>query len=213
MVTAPEVSLTLVSDRRRLPGGDLSALATAAGRAGVDFIQVREKDLPDGELARLARAVVEAVALTRTRVLVNGRPDVAELVAAHGVQLPEEGLPVAKVKRCFPRLIVGASRHSLEGARRAEAEGADFVLLGPVFATPGKAPRALGLPALAEAARGLRVPVHAIGGVSAETAGSACAAGARGLAAIRAFLEPDLAGAVRALRAGAAGGERRSPSA
>ena len=207
MVTAPEPSLTLVSDRRRLPGGDLPAMAAAAARAGVDWIQIREKDLSDGALVRLARAVMEAVARTRTRVLVNGRPDVATLAGAHGVQLPEEGLPVAEVKRCFPGLTLGASRHSVEGARRAEAEGADFVLFGPVFATPGKTQPPLGPAALAEAARSLRVPVHAIGGLSAQTAGTVHRAGARGLAAIRPFLEGDVAEAVRALRAAAAAGE------
>jgi thiamine-phosphate pyrophosphorylase len=200
-VTAPEPSLTLVTDRRRLAGGDVAALAAAAARAGVDLVQVREKDLPDGELARLVRAVVGAVAGTRARVLVNGRPDVAELAGAHGVQLPEEGLPTAEVKRCFPRLIVGASRHSLDGARAAEAEGADFVLLGPIFPTPGKEQAPLGLAALAEVVRALRVPVHAIGGIAAGNAAAARAAGAGGLAAIRPFLAPDVAGAVRALRA------------
>jgi thiamine-phosphate pyrophosphorylase len=210
MVTALDPSLTLVSDRRRMAGGDLPAAAAAAARAGIDYIQVREKDLLDGALARLAAAVVQAVAGTGTRVLVNGRPDVALVAGAAGVQLPEEGLPVAAVKRSFPRLVVGASRHSLEGARRAEDEGADFVLLGPVFATPGKEDRVLGLDALAEAAGALRVPVHAIGGVTAETAGRARAAGARGLAAIRPFLQGDVAEAVRALRT-AAGGERPRP--
>jgi thiamine-phosphate pyrophosphorylase len=129
------------------------------------------------------------------------------------VQLPEAGLPVAEVKRCFPGLTLGASRHSLDGARRAEEEGADFVLLGPVFETPGKTQPPLGLSPLAEAARALRVPVHAIGGVSVRTAGPARAAGARGLAAIRPFLEGDVASAVRALRAAAAEGEARPPSA
>jgi thiamine-phosphate pyrophosphorylase len=204
MATALELSLTLVSDRRRLPDGDLPARAAAAARAGVDWIQVREKDLGDRELARLAAAVVRAVQGTQTRVLVSGRPDVAVVVGAHGVQLPEAGLPVAAVKRSFPRLVVGASRHSVEGARQAEADGADFVLLGPVFATPGKEHRPLGLEALAEAARLLSVPVHAIGGVSAETAGRAWSAGAGGLAAIRPFLEGDMASAVRSLRAAAA---------
>jgi thiamine-phosphate diphosphorylase len=213
MVTTSEPSLTLVSDRRRVARGDLVALAAAAAGAGVDLIQVREKDLIDGELAGLVRAVVRVVAGTRARVLVNGRPDVAELAGAYGVQLPEEGLPVAEVKRAFPRLIVGASRHSLAGAQRAEAEGADFVLLGPIFATPGKTQPPLGLGALAAAARALRVPVHAIGGVDEETAGDVRAAGAQGLAAIRPFLEGDVACAVHALRAGAAAGAGRSPSA
>src|SRR5439155_1073347 len=64
MATAPEPSLTLVSDRQRLAGGDLPALAAAAAAAGVDWIQIREKDLPDAALVRLARAVMEAVART-----------------------------------------------------------------------------------------------------------------------------------------------------
>ena len=212
-MTAREPSLTLVSDRRRLPGGDLPGLAGAAARAGVDWIQVREKDLADRELARLAGAVMRAVEGTPARVLVNGRPDVADVAGADGVQLPEDGLPVSEVKRSFPRLVVGASRHSLEGARRAEAEGADFVLLGPVFATPGKETRVLGLQRLAEAARVLRVPVHAIGGVSAATAGAACEAGARGLAAIRAFLQADVAEVVRELRAAARTGTGGAPPA
>jgi len=198
----------LVSDRRRLPGGDLPRLAAAAARAGVEWIQVREKDLSDRELARLAGEVVRAAAGTPARLLVNGRPDVAEAAGAHGVQLPEQGLAVGAVKRSFPRLVVGASRHSVEGARRAEAEGADFVLLGPVFPTPGKEAAVLGAGPLAEAAAALRVPVFAIGGVTAETAREACAAGARGLAAIRPFLAVDVAEAVRALRSAAAAGRR-----
>jgi thiamine-phosphate diphosphorylase len=135
---------------------------------------------------------------------VIGRADVALAAGAAGVQLPEDGVPVARVKRAWPGLVVGASRHSVDGARRAEAEGADFVLLGPIFATPGKEGRALGLGPLAEAARALRIPVHAVGGVGAGNARQVVEAGARGLAAIRAFLEGPAADAVRALR-GAAG--------
>ena len=197
---APETALTLVSDRRRLPGEDLPALARAAALAGVDFVQVREKDLPGRALRELVAAVVDAVRATACRVLVNGRPDVALVAGAHGVQLPEDGLDVGDVKRAFPALLVGASRHSLEGARRAEEDGADIVVLGPVFGTPGKE-RALGLDALAGAARALRVPVHAIGGIDMGNAASVVAAGAAGIAAIRLFLEGRLEETVRALRA------------
>lgn len=200
-MSGPEPSLTLVSDRRRLLGRDLVALAAEAARAGVDFIQVREKDLAAGALRRLAAAVVAAAEGTRLRVVVNGRPDVAQVAGAHGVQLPEEGLPVAEVRRAFPGLLVGASRHSLEGAHRAEEEGAHFVVLGPVFATPGKEERALGLAAFTEACRRLRVPVHAIGGVHPGNARQVLEAGAAGLAAIRPFLEGDVAATVRAFRA------------
>ena len=197
---APEIALTLVSDRRRLRGGDLPGLARAAARAGVDFVQVREKDLPGRALRDLVAAVVRAVEGTACRVLVNGRPDVALVAGAHGVQLPEDALAVADVKRAFPGLLVAASRHSLEGARRAEDDGADVVLLGPVFATPGKE-RALGIGALASAARALRVPLHAIGGIDARKAPSVVAAGVAGIAAIRPFLEGRLEETVRALRA------------
>jgi thiamine-phosphate pyrophosphorylase len=202
----PEVLLTLVTDRRLVPGGDLPRLAGAAARAGVDFVQVREKDLLARALRGLVGEVVAAVAGTGARVLVNGRPDVAVAAGAHGVQLPEEGLPVREVRDAFPGLVIGASRHSLEGARRAEDEGADFVVFGPVFATPGKEARAFGTTRLAEAARGLRIPVHAIGGIEPATAASAVAAGARGLAAIRTFVDAPVDAAVRALREAAGHG-------
>lgn len=184
------VALMMVSDRGGQGGRSLPDLAEAAAAAGVDFLQVREKDLPGGALLRLATAVQQRVAGRALQVLVNGRPDVAVAAGAAGVQLPEDGLPVGAVRAAFPRLVIGASRHSLAAARRAEDEGADFVLLGPVFATPGKEARALGERGLAEVAAALRVPVFAIGGIDERSAPRALAAGARGLAAMRLFLDP-----------------------
>jgi len=198
-------TITLITDRRRLEGRDLTltTLVREAAAAGVDRVQVREKDLDGRPLRALVGAALAATAGSAARVLVNGRPDVAAAAGAEGVQLPEDGLPVADVRRAWPGLVVGASRHSVDGARRAEAEGADFVLLGPIFATPGKEGRALGLGPLAEAARALRIPVHAVGGVGAANARQVVEAGARGLAAIRVFLDLPAAEAVRALRAAA----------
>ena len=195
--------VTLITDRRRLGGRDVVALTRDASRAGVDRVQVREKDLAGRDLRALVGDIVAAASGTAARVLVNGRPDVALAAGAHGVQLPEDGLPVSATRRGFPGLEVGASRHTVEGARRAEDEGADFVLLGPIFATPGKGGRALGLGPLAEAARQLTIPVHAVGGIDAGNARLAVEAGARGVAAIRAFCEGPVAEAVRALRAAA----------
>ena len=195
------VTITLITDRRRLAGRDLTALVREAAAAGVDRVQVREKDLGGGALRAMVAEVVAATAGAAT-VLVNGRPDVAVAAGAHGVQLPEDGLPVRDVKRAFPDLIVGASRHGVDGARRAEAEGADFVLLGPVFGTPGKEGRALGLGPLSEAARSLGIPVHAVGGIDAGNARRVVEAGARGLAAIRPFLSAPAAQVVRGLRGG-----------
>lgn len=195
----PEFRLTLVSDRRRARGR-LPALAAEAAAAGVDDIQVREKDLADGALLRLAGAVADAVRGRPTRVLVNGRPDVASALGLAGVQLPEGGLPVAAVRRAFPRLVLGASCHSLEAALRAEGDGADIILLGPVFATPGKEDRVLGLRGLEGVASAVSIPVHAIGGVGPDNVAAVRAAGARGMAAIRIFVSAPLARVVPALR-------------
>jgi thiamine-phosphate pyrophosphorylase len=177
----------LVTQGLGLAGRRLAELAREAAWAGVDVVQVREKALSDRHLRELVAEAVTAVAGTRTRILVNGRADVASVAGAHGVQLPEAGLPVAEVKRRFPGLLVGASRHSAIAAARAEQEGADLVVLGPIFATPGKQERTLGLGPLSVASRMLSVPLYAIGGIDGATAGQAVAAGARGLAAIRAF--------------------------
>jgi thiamine-phosphate diphosphorylase len=189
--------LTLITDGT---GRDLDALAITAAREGIDHFQIRERQLSDRALAARVKSVLRATAGSRLRVLVNGRPDVAAICGAHGVQLPEEGLPVGGVRAAFPSLLIGASRHSLEGALAAEGEGADFVMLGPIFPSPGKEARALGLVALEEAARALEVPLHAVGGIDAASGPQAVRAGARGLAAIRFFLRRSLSDAVRALR-------------
>jgi thiamine-phosphate pyrophosphorylase len=191
----------MVTDGRSgAPGDALVARVAAAARAGVDLVQVREKALSDRALLAVVSAVRAALAATPTRVLVNGRADVALAAGAHGVQLPEEGLPVAEVKRAFPSLTVGASCHSVDAVRRAAGEGADFVLLGPVFATPGKEGRALGLAVLAAAPAAPAVPVHAIGGVTPARVTALRAAGARGGAAIRPFLEGPADAIIRAFR-------------
>ena len=198
--------LTMVTDRLRLGGRAALEQAAAAARAGLDFIQVREKDLADGPLRALAAAYVAATAGTAAGVLVNGRPDIAVAVGAAGVQLPEEGLPLADVRRAFPSLAIGASCHSVEAVRRAAGEGADFALLGPVFPTPGKEERAVGLSVLAAAvAAAGAVPVHAIGGITPERLPALRRVGARGAAAIRPFLDLSPDEIIRAFRAAEGG--------
>lgn len=204
MSASRALALTLVSDRRRLAGRALPELAAAAAAAGVDWFQVREKDLGGRDLVELCRAVVNATG-GGCGVLVNSRPDVALAAGCDGVQLPEAGLPVGEVRRSFPRLRIGASCHSLDAAQRAEQEGADFVLLGPVFETPGKESRALGTRVLARVVQAVNIPVHAIGGLDAATAPRATAAGARGLAAIGVFHAGSIERTVRRFRFGDAG--------
>lgn len=195
-------ALMLVSDRRRLPAGrTLADLATEAARAGVEMFQVREKDLGARALLDVARDVVAAAAGSAMRVLVNARPDVARFAGADGVHLPEQGLPAAEVRRLFPGLAVGVSCHSLDSARRAAEQGAEYVVLGPVFATAGKE-RPLGLAAVAEAARAVAVPVIAIGGIGPGNVAAVWRAGASGVAGIGAFHAAAVAEAARLLRDG-----------
>jgi thiamine-phosphate pyrophosphorylase len=194
------LALTLVTDRRLLPAGrDVAALAAEAAAAGVDRVQVRERDLPDRRLGALVAAVADALLGSGTGLVVNGRPDLAALHGA-AVQLPEAGLPVAGVRRAFPDLAIGASCHSVEAALRAEADGASWIVLGPIFATPGKEERALGVTVLADAASRVSIPIHAVGGLRPDNARQAAEAGARGLLAIRAFVSQPVAAAVAAFR-------------
>jgi thiamine-phosphate diphosphorylase len=169
-----------VTDRRR---GDVLECAARAVKAGVDIIQVREKDLPASELFQLVARIKDLAAGTTTKVLVNDRLDVAIAAEVDGVHLPEDGLPVRRVRPYVH--VLGASVHGVERAKQAAAEGADFVIFGPVFATPGKEP--VGLDALRGVVCAVQIPVLAIGGVTAANTGAVLQAGAAGIAAIRLF--------------------------
>jgi len=205
--------LCYVTDRGALSNpADLIGRIARAASAGIPWIQIREKDLSTRELLALVRAAVTVAAENSapespTRIIVNDRLDVALAARAAGVHLAESSIPVAAVNEWRRRgvstnaIMLGASCHSVEAARAAERDGADYVFFGPVFATPGKArfgpPQ--GLRRLEEVSRSVKIPVLAIGGITAENAGECIAAGAAGIAAIRMFQE---AGDLPALAAG-----------
>jgi thiamine-phosphate pyrophosphorylase len=147
------------------------------------MIQIREKDLPARELLKLVNRIRDIAEGSPTRVLVNDRLDVAMAANIDGVHLPGNGLPADRVREFVK--VMGVSVHSLEEAVAAEAARADFVVFGPVFATPGKSPA--GLAALAHVAAGVRIPVLGIGGINDRNAQQVLAAGAAGIAAIRMF--------------------------
>lgn len=169
-----------VTDRRQ---GDLLAHVARAVGDGVEMIQVREKDLPAGELFDLVCRVRDAAKGSSTKILVNGRLDIALAAGIDGVHLPGDGLPAEKV-RPYVRTL-GVSTHSIEDAIRAEQDRADYIVFGPVFETPGK--KAVGIDALEAVVQAVKIPVLAIGGITAENASSAIDAGAAGIAAIRLF--------------------------
>jgi thiamine-phosphate pyrophosphorylase len=175
----------------------------AAASAGVDWIQIREKDLCGRDCARLARdalrSVAKSSAASRARLLVNDRLDVALSEGTDGVHLGEHGLPVSEAKRLRAararqkNFLIGVSCHSLEAAKSAERDGADYIFFGPVFATPSKSAYGppQGLECLAQISSAVLIPVIAIGGITVENASRCLGAGAAGLAAIRLFQETE----------------------
>jgi thiamine-phosphate pyrophosphorylase len=198
VIALPRPCVYLVTDRRRLAPDartardEVAALASFlddAVAAGVDVIQIRERDLDGGALAALAARVRARAAQARTLVLVNDRADVALAARAHGVHLRSDGPPIARVKALHADgWIVGRSVHS--PAEAGAAAGADYVLFGTVFTGGSKGEVSGGdrVEALGAAARISRAPVIAIGGITAERAAICHRAGAAGVAAISIFL-------------------------
>jgi thiamine-phosphate pyrophosphorylase len=216
------VLLCYVTDRRSLPAFEsaepqqvLLSKIEAAAAAGVDWIQIREKDLSGIDCSSLTREALQRAAkfsggkTTPARILVNDRLDVALSEHAGGVHLGEKSLPLAEAKwlvdsRVRSRgFLTGVSCHSLEDEKSAAAGGADYLFFGPVFATPSKVAfgTSQGVERLAEVCRAASVPVLAIGGVTLENFPACLAAGASGIAAIRLFQDAsDMSSIVQSLR-------------
>jgi thiamine-phosphate pyrophosphorylase len=203
--------LYYITDRQQLGGTDpLLERIAAAALLGVDWIQIREKDLSTRELEHLVRRAREAVIGTGVKLLVNGRVDVAIACGLDGVHLtssPDE-LPASEARAMFAkagnhRVLIGVSCHTVQEMLSAESHGADFVVFGPIF---GKGEgRALGAESL-RAARAALPPnttlkVLALGGVELANASACLQAGADGIAGIRLFQQTGFGDSVRRLRA------------
>jgi len=186
----PGFKLCYVTDRLALGPVPLLGLIQKAIQAGVDLIQIREKDLGTRPLAELVKAAVESARNSCTRVLVNDRLDVGLAAGAAGAHLGTQSIPARAVRKRVPEgFLVGVSCHSVEDALEAESAGADYVLLGPIFATPSKLRYGppLGLGKLKEAAGRVEVPVLALGGITVGRVKPCLEAGAAGIAGISIF--------------------------
>ena len=217
--------LYYITDRSQFPGDEssrhrmlLDKIAEAA-RAGVEYIQLREKDLRARELETLALEAAHVIQqlrtdnrIGRTRLLVNSRTDVALAAGADGVHLRSDDIPASHVRsiwrevraqRSLPVVhgpLIAVSCHTSSDVLHAESEGADFVVLAPIFEkkdAPETQPK--GLAELREACAA-KIPVLALGGVTLANAASCRAAGAAGIAGIRLFQENKVEEVVRALR-------------
>lgn len=216
--------LYYITDRTQFPGNEtarrhaLLGKIGEASRCGVDFIQLREKDLSVRELEALAHTAVGVLRENSqlraenqqptTGLLINSRIDVALACGAAGVHLRSDDILPSEARgiwsRCAPRTVtralVSVSCHSTADVVRAASEGADFAVFAPVF-QKRDAPdvRCAGLEGLQEACR-QRIPVLALGGITLENARACFGAGAAGIAAIRLFQENDITEVVRRLR-------------
>jgi thiamine-phosphate pyrophosphorylase len=199
-----QLHLCYITDRLGLAPSPLILHLEAAVLAGVDLIQLREKDLVCHELLGLAKTAVEISRGSNTRIVINDRLDIAMAAGADGIHLGGQSAPPEVVRRHVDKdFLVGVSCHSMEEALKAEAGGADYILLGPVFDTPSKRQYGppLGLNKLSEVAERIRIPVLALGGITVERIRPCLEAGATGIAGIRLFQEgPSIAGRIRVLR-------------
>jgi thiamine-phosphate pyrophosphorylase len=189
-----ELSLCLVTDRAQTRGRDLVPVVAECLAAGLPSVQLREKDLGAADLAALARMLRPLTREHGARLIVNDRVDVALAVGADAVQRTHTSLLVDDMRAVAgSRLRIGASVHSLDDARDAEARGADWIVFGPVYDTASKrqygAPQ--GLDKLTAVVRAVRIPVVAIGGITVPRVAEVRTAGARGVGVISAILAAD----------------------
>ncbi len=170
---------------------------------GAKIVQLREKELSMRELYELAAAFRAKTSEAGALLIINDHIDLALAVDADGVHLGRDDLPLPAARRIAPDLILGASSHNLEQALTAQAQGADYVNIGPIFATGTKPEHKvfLGPAAIGEIGPRLDIPFTVMGGINRSNVASVAAAGARRIAVVTAVTQaPDVAQAVRELR-------------
>ena len=191
---APDSGVYLVTDAGLSRGRPAQEVVEAALRGGVTVVQYREKSAGTRAMIEEARELRKLCAAAGVPFIVNDRVDVALAVDADGVHVGQDDMPAALARRLIgDKKILGVSAGKAEEARRAVADGADYIGASPVFATPTKpdAPPAMGAEGLRRLAGAVSVPVVAIGGMNVENAQSIMAAGASGIAVVSAIVAAD----------------------
>jgi len=182
--------LLVVTDRHQTNGRPLVPLLQRVVNAVAPAIQLRERDLSARELLTLAREVQVVTASRRSQLLINDRIDVALALEGVGVHLRSNSLPVTVARQMLgTQRLLGISAHSVEEAVQAASQGADYIVLGPIYETPSKQlfGPPLGVHTLEKACRLVRIPIIGIGGVTSARAREMRRAGAFGAAVITAI--------------------------
>ena len=173
-------------------------------QGGGKIIQLREKELPKRDIYELSVAFREITTRAGILLIINDHLDIALAVDADGVHLGQDDLPIAAAAKLAPDLIIGASTHSIEEARQAQADGADYINIGPIFPTKTKekVSRFLGPLAIPEISGHTSLPFTVMGGINGANIDQVITQGARRIAVVTAITRaPDIAGSVRELRA------------
>lgn len=194
MVRFAGAGLYLVTSGALSRGRSTVEIARAALAGGVKLIQLREKDLPLRRLMDLAGEIRQLTSEAGALLIVNDRIDVALSVGADGVHLGQDDLPVDAARRIAPDLIIGASTHSPDEALRAEADGASYINIGPLFPTgtkPDWTGACLGLEGLGAVSSAARGPFTVMGGIKRQHIPELVAAGARTIALVTAVTMAD----------------------
>ncbi|MGE4441400.1 MAG: thiamine phosphate synthase [Desulfomicrobium sp.] len=201
----PDLSLYLVTDRGLSLGRSTVDIVRAAVAGGVTCVQLREKECPTRQFVAEARAVREVLAGTGIPLIINDRIDVALAVGADGVHLGQTDMRIADARRVVgSSMFIGISAECVQDAVRAEAEGADYVGISPVFSTPTKTDTApaLGLDGVAAIRAAVSLPLVGIGGVKPENAAEILRSGCDGIAVVSAIVSaPDPRQAAAELKA------------
>lgn len=181
--------LLAITDRHVIGMGSLVAAAREALAGGLPALMLREKDLPDDELLPIAHQLREATRAAGALLIINRRLGLVRATGADGIHLGADGPGIEEARETLgPGALIGYSAHGVDEAMKAFASGGDYVLLSPIYPTPGKAGimDAIGLSPLRELTRKAPGPVLALGGIGVLHLPEVAQAGASGVAVIRA---------------------------
>jgi len=202
-VRVPDFSLYLITDRKLTVFADMISVVREALLGGVKAVQLREKDISAAELFGLAKSLRKITEDHGAKLLVNDRVDIALAVRADGVHLGKNSMPVQDARKILgASSLIGYSAHGIEEALAAEQKGADMITFGPVYYTKSKAGYGppLGIEKLRQVSSLLRIPVYALGGVTAENIVEIASSGVAGVALVSAIMaDADPAAAARKL--------------